>query len=298
MERLNLVLTITYGSVVATSLGIEGLARHLSPGSGKHFEGRAIFADLALAPGGAAAAFSYLDEGGWRDAAGDTARALQGVLGGKRTKTALSNGGFNITPLDAYRGVYLVKTGGQILSMAPASELTRWASGDCDDSMGPGEIARAIGAPEPAQRVPRLYAVLAPIELLVLSNLTPVEYAWYATHRPGKVFRQVCFAELSADQTGLAASSRYENGRREIEANPQKKTKTVAVQSLLNSVPFEDWVGYGGAEAGGLYFSDRSHMLRVGFPREVPFAWERAELERARATGRAPPPFTPPRPAP
>jgi hypothetical protein len=275
MERLNLVLTITYGSVVATSLGLEGLARHLSPGSGKHFEGRAVFADLAL--DGGAAAFSYLDEGGWRDAAGDTARALQGVVAGKRTKTALSNGGFGITPLDAYRAVYLVKTGGQTLPMGAASELTRWAAGECTDSMAPDDVARAIGAPAPAQRAPRLYAVLAPIELLVLSNLTPLEYAWYATHRPGKVFRQVCFTELSTDPAGLAASSRYENGRREIAANPQKKTKTVAVQNLLNAVPFEDWVGFRNPDAGGLYFSDRGHLLRVGFPREVPFAWERAE---------------------
>lgn len=275
MERLNLVLTITYGSVVATSLGIEGLGRHLSPGSGKHFAGRAIFADLSLDNG--SAAFSYLDEGGWRDAAGDTAKALTGVLGGKRTKTAISNGGFTVTPIDAYRSVYLVKTGGQSLPMAAASAVARWSAGECTDSIAPDDVALAIGTPGPATRVPRLYAVLAPVELLVLSNLTPTEYAWYATHRPGKVFRQVCFTELSADRPGLAASSRYEDGRREIEANPQKKTKTVAVQNLLNSVPFEDWVGYGTPEAGGLYFADRGHMVRVGFPNEVPFAWERAE---------------------
>ena len=57
MERLNLVLTIPHGSVIATSLGVDGLAHHLSPGSGRHFHGRAIFVDLALAEG--AAAFSY-----------------------------------------------------------------------------------------------------------------------------------------------------------------------------------------------------------------------------------------------
>ncbi len=29
MERLNLVLTIPHGSVIATSLGVDGLAHHL-----------------------------------------------------------------------------------------------------------------------------------------------------------------------------------------------------------------------------------------------------------------------------
>ena len=71
MERLNLVLTIPHGSVIATNLGIDGLAHHLSPGSGRHFHGRGIFVDLAL--DGGKAAFSYLDEGGWRDTSADTA---------------------------------------------------------------------------------------------------------------------------------------------------------------------------------------------------------------------------------
>jgi hypothetical protein len=272
---LNLVLTIPHGSVIATSLGVDGLAHHLSPGSGRHFHGRAIFVDLALADG--AAAFSFLEEGGWRDTGGDTARAIEEVRSGKRTKTALSSNGFTSTPLEAYRKVLLVKTGGQALEMGATSEVARFETAPCRESMAPGEVAKAIGAAEPARREPRLYAIFAPLELLVLSNLTPVEYAWYATHRPGKVFRQVCFTELRTDQPQLAASSRYENARREIKENPKKKTKTVAVQDLLNAVAFEDWVGYGDATAGGLYFGDRTRLVRTAFPVEIPHAWERAE---------------------
>lgn len=275
MERLNLVLTIPHGSVIATSLGIDGLAHHLSPGSGRHFHGRGIFVDLTL--DGAKAAFSYLDEGGWRDTTADTARALDEVRGGKRTKTALSCNGFTATPLDAFRGVYLVKTGGQALAMGPASDVARFETKPCRESMAPSEVAQAIGAAEPTRREPRLYAIFAPLELLVLSNLTPVEYAWYATHRPGKVFRQVCFAELRTDQTQLAASSRYENARKEIRENPKKKTKTIAVQDLLNAVDYEEWVGYGDATAGGLYFGDRTRLLRTSFPVEIPHAWEKAD---------------------
>ena len=169
MERLNLVLTIPHGSVIATSLGVDGLAHHLSPGSGRHFHGRAIFVDLALSDG--AAAFSYLEEGGWRDAAGDTARALQEVASGKRTKTALSSNAFTTTPLDAYRKVLLVKTGGQALDMGSAAEIARFEAVPCKESMAPGEVAKAIGAAEPSRREPRLYSIFAPLELLVLSNL-------------------------------------------------------------------------------------------------------------------------------
>jgi len=275
MDRLNLVLTIPHGSVIATSLGVEGLAHHLSPGSGRHFHGRAIFVDLALAQG--AAAFSYLEEGGWRDAAGDTARAIEEVRGGKRTKTALSSNAFTATPLEAYGHVYLVKTGGQALALGPAADVARFEAAPCRESMAPSEVAAAIGAAEPARREPRLYAIFAPLELLVLSNLTPVEYAWYATHRPGKVFRQVCFAELRTDQPQLAASSRYENARKEIRENPKKKTKTVAVQDLLNAVGFEEWVGYGDPTAGGLYFGDRKRLVRTAFPVEISHGWEKAD---------------------
>jgi hypothetical protein len=275
MERLNLVLTIPHGSVLATGLGIEGLAHHLSPGSGRHFHGRAIYVDLALADG--AAAFSYLEEGGWRDAAGDTARAIQEVRSGRRTKTALSSNAFTVTPFEAHRKVFLVKTGGQVLEMGEAAEVARFEPAPCRESMAPGEVAKAIGAAEPTRREPRLYAIFAPLELLVLSNLTPIEYAWYATHRPGKIFRQVCFTEIRADQTQLAASSRYENARAEIRDNPKKKTKTVAVQDLLNAVAFEEWVGYGDPTAGGLYFGDRNRLVRTAFPVEISHAWEKAD---------------------
>jgi len=44
----------------------------------------------------------------------DTLNALSAMVPGKRTKTALSNNAFSCTPIDAYRHVYLGKTGGQV----------------------------------------------------------------------------------------------------------------------------------------------------------------------------------------
>lgn len=275
MERVNLVLTIPHGSLVATRLGIDGLARHLSPGSGKYYQGRAIFVDLLLRDG--SPSFSFLPEGDWRDATGDTAAALKAVHGGKRTKTALSNNSFSTTPISAYDTAYIVKTGGQALAMQKAREVARFADGTCEDGMTPERIASLMGIPVPARHDPRLYAILAPTELLVLSNLTPIEYAWYATRRPGKIFRQVCFVELNDDQSQLAAGSRYKAARKEIAENPRKKTKTIAVQDLLNTVPFEAWMGYDRKSEGGLYFADRNGISLFQFPSELPFAWEHAE---------------------
>lgn len=66
MDDIRLVLSIPQGITTATSLGIEGLAKHHSPGSGKHFKGRKLFVDLAVKD--QQPDFKYLDDGGWRDA--------------------------------------------------------------------------------------------------------------------------------------------------------------------------------------------------------------------------------------
>lgn len=273
MAEVNLILTIPQGVVTATSLGIEGLARHRSPGSGKHFVGRAVFADLALVD--ARPDFSFLDEGGWRDANGDAQAALTAVSSGKRTKTALSNNAFSATPVNAYRCCFLVKTGGEVMAMDPRQELVQFPAETCQEGMTPAQIASVLGRPEPPERRPRLYMVLSPIELLMLSNLTPEEYAWYATHRPGKMFRQVMFTELQTDQGHLAAESRFSDAREELVRTPTKKTKTIVFEDCINRVPFHSWVGYDRSAAGGLYVGDRHHLGLWRFPAEIPRAWER-----------------------
>lgn len=57
-----LVLSIPEGNITATSLGIEGFARHRSPGSGKHFKGRKLLVELAVRE--MRPDFAFLDEGG------------------------------------------------------------------------------------------------------------------------------------------------------------------------------------------------------------------------------------------
>ena len=275
MKELHLILTIPYNIVIATSLGIEGYAAHLSPGSGKYFSGRTVLVDLALADD--RPDFKFLDEGGWRDAYGDTLAALEAVKKGKRTKTALSNNGFSCTPVRAYRGCYLGKTGGKLLPLELPRELLAFSNHECHAGLSTDQVAQAIGRPATAERVPRLYMVLCPAQLMMLSNLTPEEYAWYATHRPGKIFRQVMFTELRSIQPHIAARSRFENAHNELLEKPFKKTKTIVFEDCINRIPFPEWIGYKPEEHGGIYTADRNGVSLWQFPTPIPKTWERAD---------------------
>jgi hypothetical protein len=272
MSDLKLILTVPYGLVVATRLGIEGFAQHRSPGSAKYFRGKTIQIDLALE--GDRPAFRFLDEGGWRDATGDSVASLAAVRLGKRTKTALSNDGFNVAPLSAYKRVFLVKTGAHMLEMDQPVQLLEFVKHACHEELTADQVAGSIGRPAPAVRTVRLYMIIEPIQFLVMSNLTPEEYAWYVTHRPGKIFRQVMFTELGAEDDEIVAASRYEEARSELTANPTKKTKVIALGEFLEDVPFRAWVGYKREKQGGLYVDDRNGISLWSFPAAIPRSWD------------------------
>lgn len=275
MNEPQLILAVPTGNVTATSLGIDGLAQRRSPGSGKHFRGRSILVDLAA--DGDKPCFDYLDEGGWRDAFGDTVAALAGVRAGSRTKTALSNSAFNCIPLTAYRSCHLVKTGGATMALGEATPLLSYSNHACDERMTPEQVAEAIGRPSPGLRAPRLYMVISPIQFIMLSNLTPEEYGWYTTHRPGKLFRQVMFTEIRDEQPHIAAQSRFINARNELREKVTKKTKTIVFEECLNRIPFQDWIGYRHEARGGLYVGDRNGLTLYPFPAAIPHSWDRVE---------------------
>jgi len=273
MAQSRLILSLPHGILTATSLTAEGFAKHRSPGSGKYFHGRTVLVDLALQ--GGKAGFQFLDEGGWRDATADTNAALAATEEGKKTKTALSNNGFSCTPVSAYQDVYLVKTGGAALKMEAAGSIATFTNHACTDEMTPAQIAKTIGQPEPSHRKPRLYMTLAPVEMLVYSNLTPSEYAWYAMHRPGKVFRQVMFAEVRVDARHLVAEAIFHADRAELVQDANKKTKTVLLGDSFNHIQFPAWVGYDREVTGGLYVGDRTGLSLWHFPSSISRSWER-----------------------
>lgn len=274
-QDVNLILNIPHGSVTATGLGIEGYARHRSPGSGKHFRGKTIMIDLAL--DGLRPAFPFDDEGGWRDAEGDAVSALASVASGKRTKTALSNSGFNVIPLSAYKSMNLAKTNGAILPMAEPQRLREYINHGCHEEMTTEQVARVIGATPPPTRTPRFFIVLAPVQLLMMTNLTPEEYGWYATHRPGKIFRRVMFSELREIPYDFAAASRFKEAQEELQAHPEKKTKSIVFGECLNEVPFHQWIGYQDGLRGGLYVVDRNGIFLWPFPAHIDRTWDKIE---------------------
>jgi hypothetical protein len=274
MNKSQLILTLPHGNVTATSLGIDGLAHRRSPGSGKHFRGRSILVDLAT--DGEKPGFTYLDEGGWRDACGDTVAALVGVKAGSRTKTALSSAAFCAVPISAYQSCYLVKTGGETLALGEPRTLITFANHGCNERMTSEQVAQTIGRPSPAVRTPRLYMVIAPIQFVMLSNLSPEEYAWYATHRPGKMFRQVMFTELGHEELHVAAQSRYTDAKRELTEKVTKKTKSIVFEDCIDQIPFQHWVGYHQKAEGGLYVGDRNELKLYPFP-EIPHSWDKVE---------------------
>jgi len=275
MNEPQLILTLPHGNVTATSLGVAGLAQRRSPGSGKHFHGRSILIELAC--DGAKPGFSYLDEGGWRDAFSDSVAALAGVKAGSRTKTALSSAAFCTVPIGAYRSCYLAKTGGETLPLGAPQELIAYTNHGCNERMTTEQVAETIGRPSPGARAPRLYVVFAPIQFVMLSNLTPEEYAWYATHRPGKMFRQVMFTELGHEELHMAAQSRYADAKRELLEKTTKKTKSIVFEDCIDQIPFQHWLGYHKKAEGGLYVGDRNGLKLYPFPAEIPHAWDKVE---------------------
>lgn len=274
MSNVNLVLSLPNGIITATSLGVPGYAWHRSPGTSGKFHGHSVLVDLALQDG--YPAFEFLDEGGWRDAKGDTRHALDAIRTGKRTKTALSNAAFNCTPLNAYRQVYLAKTSGALLPLLPGEPIAKFQGHGSAENLSPEQVAKVAGLPAVTERRAHFYLVISPVEMLILSNLTPAEYVWYATHRTGKIFRQVLFAELGHHTRDLAARETFETAIRELAESPNKKTKTVTQGECFARVPYAGWRGYRGDAAGGLYAGDRDGVSLWRFPKEIPSAFERA----------------------
>jgi len=274
MNNVSLILALPHGTCTATTLDLDAFARHRSPGSGQVFQGRAIYIDLPVENG--KPAFSYYDEGGWRDAKADTEMAVA-ACANKRTKTALSNNAFSIVPIDSYKAVAVVKTGGHPLKLESAGELFHFRNHEWRAFMSPDDVAAAAGLPKPANRHPRCYLVFGPVEFVMLSNLTPEEYVWYSTHRPGKIFRNVMFTEIELDPRMIVAEKSYEAARDELVKTPTKKTKIVYHGNAFDRIPFQAWVGYDGKHQGGLYCGDKNRVVMWKLPAKVPTTWAKAD---------------------
>ena len=81
---------------------------------------------------------------------------------------------------------------------------------------------------------------------------------------------------MRAVRAGHRGRAVVEEARRELAANVNKKTKTIAQGDAINRVPFHAWVGYSREAQGGMYYGDREKVGLWRFPERIPRAWERA----------------------
>ena len=160
--------------------------------------------------------------------------------------------------------------------MQPGEQIAQFRGRASAENLSPDEIAQVAELPAVEKRGTHYYLVISPVEMLVLSNLTPAEYVWYATHRSGKLFRQLLFAELSQHMRDVASRDVFETALEELTDTPRKKTKTVMLGQCFAQIPYSGWRGYGEAAVGGLYGGDRDGAILWRFPKEIPHAFERA----------------------
>ena len=162
------------------------------------------------------------------------------------------------------------------MEMLPGEQIARFLGHGSAENLSSDQVAQIAQLPAIEKRPIHCYLVISPVEMLLLSNLTPAEYVWYATHRAGKLFRQVLFTELREHVHDLAARDVFESAMHELTEKPMKKTKTIMLGECFNRISYSGWKGYREDAVGGLYGGDREGAYLWRFPKEIPHAFERA----------------------
>lgn len=175
----------------------------------------------------------------------------------------------------------LVKTSAKALSLSGPEKVATFTNHVCDSDLSTDEVSKAAGLPVPAQRLPRLYLVLAPVEFLILSNLTPEEYLWYSTHRAGNMFRQVMFTEVlpTSSRAWPKASTRAPCASWKTSARRPRPCCRATASTTCRSA--SGW-GYA-SQSGGLYVGDRNHAMLAALPPHSRDLGTRRGLDRRRA---------------
>ncbi|MBI2360702.1 MAG: hypothetical protein HYV04_17655 [Deltaproteobacteria bacterium] len=203
-------------ALVASQLTPEEFGRHYAVGSPRHFSGKVIFAEVDIN-----FRHMYLDI--------DDLLAQTEKEGGrvpKRTKFISSYRVLERVELSKLKDLYLVTVDGKVLGIQGTREYP----------------------PEPPSKLGCVYQEIAPLHLLVASNLAPPEFGRFMTTEfktkgaPILFFTQV---ELNVDD--LLHSKKYDivsplpnvnlghlkESIRELMDNPDKKTKTISLDSIL-----------------------------------------------------------------
>jgi len=209
-------------ALVASQLEPPEFGKHYAVGSPRHFTGKVIFAEIDL---------------GFRNPYFDIDALLadcenrEDPSRPKRTKFISTYRVIEHVDLAAMRDLYLVTVDGKTVGIPPQREYHK------------------VHQPN----LVRIYQEVAPIELLVASNLAPRDFGRYITgefRRKGspKLFftqvtldiQQLLQAELLHSPLPNVHLGHLKEAVRELQANPEKRTKTISLESILGMLSYRD----------------------------------------------------------
>lgn len=211
-------------ALVASQLEPVGFGRHFATGSPKHFSGKVIFAEI---------------QPGYRHPEMEIEQTLEacqhaGEDRPKRTKFVSSYRVVERIDPKAYRGLYLTTADGKVLELNQEEEKPRES---------------VIAEPN---RV-RIFQHVAPLGLVVASNLASRAFGQYVTKNANKGAPTMFYTELDINVAELVDQSVDHNfhsplpnvhgshlrrSLAELIANPEKQTKTISLDSVLQELPY------------------------------------------------------------
>ena len=208
-------------ALVASHLSPEEFGKHYSIGSLRHLSGKVIFAEVDI---------NYREEYLRID---EYLKATESHIPGipKRTKFVKSYRVLEHMDFTAIQKLYLVSTEGAVLGL--------------DRSQQPANYGEASHI--------RLYQELCPLRLLVASNLDPRQFGHYITQDSwSKGAPKIFFTQYDIDVESTVKSTDAIMGPlpnvnptnlptafRELQADPEKKTKTVSLNPNLDYMSYK-----------------------------------------------------------
>lgn len=222
-EKHLYMIVFPINALVASQLDPEKFGEHYTTGSARHFSGKVIFAEIDI---------NYRHEKLEVDEClAETVPHDNGDP--KKTKFISSYSVLENVSLDAIKTLYLCTTNGKILPIQPEN-FDR-------------EVPKGIL---------RLYQEVTPLENFVASNLNHKDFGNYITRESkSKGAPKICFTQIDFDIEHFLESNKnrdiihidlpnvnayhFFDCVRELLDNPEKKTKTISLGSILRDLSYK-----------------------------------------------------------
>ncbi len=233
-------------ALVASELSPEEFGRHYAVGSPKHFSGKVIFAEIHL---DFRNDYFQIEE--------YLKRTVSGMPGiPKKTKFIKSYRVLEHIDFTSILALYLVTVDGQVLKLERSSDFTRFQQ----------------------PRRLRIYQEICPLQLLVASNLDPLQFGKYITiETESKGAPKIFFTQYKLDVEkllslrdvqSLTASplpninvSNLISAILELVNNPDKRTKTISLNEVFGQISYSQI-------QHGFWLAEPDHIIFFPMPSE------------------------------